>query len=46
MDMVADESTAKRARGLDRAYEILDFLRRTRAAANTTSSGSINLKKG
>lgn len=34
MDMIANESTAKRARGLDRAFEILDFLRSTRAAAN------------
>lgn len=30
MDMIADEPTARRARGLDRAFEILDFLRKVR----------------
>lgn len=34
MDAKIDEATAKRARGLDRAFEILDYLRRRREAAN------------
>ncbi|NEH53884.1 helix-turn-helix domain-containing protein, partial [Rhizobium leguminosarum] len=32
MDAVQDEAAGKRARGLDRAFEILDFLRQKRQA--------------
>ena len=32
MDAIADEAGGKRARGLDRAFEILDFLRQKRQA--------------
>ncbi len=32
MDVIADEAGGKRARGLDRAFEILDFLRQKRQA--------------
>lgn len=32
MDAISDEAGAKRARGLDRAFEILDFLRQKRQA--------------
>jgi DNA-binding IclR family transcriptional regulator len=34
MDVRTDDATSKRARGLDRAFDILDYLRRRRDAAN------------
>ncbi|MDR3373323.1 MAG: IclR family transcriptional regulator [Ancalomicrobiaceae bacterium] len=40
MDVRADQAIAKRARGLDRAFEILDYLRLRREAANPNEIAS------